>query len=41
MRLSKLLEGVRVSAVCADGNFEVKSLKIDSREVGDGDLFFV
>lgn len=40
MRLSKLLEGVRVSAVCADENFEVKSLKIDSREVGDGDLFF-
>lgn len=40
MRLSKLLEGVRVSAVCADGNFEVNSLKIDSREVGDGDLFF-
>ena len=40
MRLSKLLAGVNVTAMYADGNFEVKSLKIDSREVGDGDLFF-
>ena len=40
MRLSELLVGADVAAVCADADFEVGSFRIHSGEVGDGDLFF-
>lgn len=40
MTLEKLLQGVKYSAVHADLGTEVESLKINSKEVRDGDLFF-
>ena len=40
MTLENLLEGVSFSELHADKNREVSSLKIDSRKVCDGDLFF-
>lgn len=41
MTLEKLLGGVGVTDIKADGNFEVAGMKIHSDEVSDGDLFFV
>ena len=40
MRLKELLADADVAVVCADEDFEVRSLKIHSAEVEDGDLFF-
>lgn len=40
MTLEKLLGGVGVTDIKADGNFEVAGMKIHSDEVSDGDLFF-
>ena len=40
MRLKELLADAGVVKVCADENFEVRSLKIHSAKVEDGDLFF-
>ena len=40
MRLKELLADAGAVKVCADENFEVRSLKIHSAKVEDGDLFF-
>ena len=40
MRLNELLADVETERLCADGDAEVRSLKIHSAEVEDGDVFF-
>lgn len=40
MRLGELLGDVGVKALCADTDFNVRSLRISSSEVEDNDLFF-